>query len=96
MPAPKTDYILESDDEVKRLTNQHDVIKDEMGPQGLVLAPIDLSGEPLRILDSATADGTCFLCAGTRILTTYLTAIRHLGTRLGCFDVSCAPSVFWN
>jgi hypothetical protein len=63
MSAPKTDYILESEDEVKRLTNQHDVIKDEMGSQ-LVLAPIDLSKEPLRILDSATADGTCSLCAG--------------------------------
>jgi len=42
-------YPLESDEEVGRLSNQHEVIKDEMGK--LVLAPIDLS-RPLRILDS--------------------------------------------
>jgi SAM-dependent methyltransferase len=48
-------YPLESDEEIGRLSNQHDVIKDEMGQ--LVLAPIDLSA-PLRILDSGTADGT--------------------------------------
>jgi hypothetical protein len=49
------DYFLESDDKISRLSNQHHVIKDEMG--GLVFAPVDLSARPLRILDSATADG---------------------------------------
>lgn len=52
----KTDYILESDDEMGRLSNQHGVIKDAMG--GLLLMPVDFSKGPLRILDSATADGT--------------------------------------
>lgn len=57
--APNADgksiaYPLDNDEEVSRLSNQHDVLKDEMGE--LVLAPIDLS-TPLRILDSGTADG---------------------------------------
>ncbi|KAL1604783.1 hypothetical protein SLS60_004323 [Paraconiothyrium brasiliense] len=52
---PSIGYPLENDEEISRLSNQHDVLKDEMGK--LVLAPIDLS-TPLRILDSATADGT--------------------------------------
>jgi hypothetical protein len=51
-----TDYVLASDEETSRLANQHDVIKDEMGGS-LVFAPIDLAAGPLRILDSATADG---------------------------------------
>ncbi|KAL9119450.1 MAG: hypothetical protein Q9187_003997 [Circinaria calcarea] len=51
----KTDYILESDDEMGRLSSQHEVIKDAMG--GLLLVPVDLAAAPLRILDSATADG---------------------------------------
>lgn len=54
MATQQTNYVLESEDEVSRLANQHEVIKDEMG--SLVLAPIDLS-KPMRILDSATADG---------------------------------------
>ncbi|RYP49412.1 hypothetical protein DL768_004885 [Monosporascus sp. mg162] len=49
-------YPLENSEESSRLRNQHDVIKDAMG--GLVLAPINLSASPLRILDSGTADGT--------------------------------------
>lgn len=55
MTIKQTEYVLESEEESSRLSNQHDIIKDEMG--GLVLAPVDLS-KPLRILDSATADGT--------------------------------------
>jgi hypothetical protein len=53
--ASTTEYIMASDEESSRLANQHGVIKDAMG--GLLLAPVDLSGSPLRILDSATADG---------------------------------------
>ncbi|KAI0146900.1 hypothetical protein GGR57DRAFT_494179 [Xylariaceae sp. FL1272] len=49
-------YPLEGTDESARLQNQHEVIKADMG--GLVLAPIDLSASPLRIIDSGTADGT--------------------------------------
>lgn len=55
MTTGQTEYVLESEDEISRLANQHDVIKDEMG--GLVFAPINLTTAPLRILDSATADG---------------------------------------
>ncbi|KAL1592632.1 hypothetical protein SLS60_011048 [Paraconiothyrium brasiliense] len=56
MTTEQGDYILQSGDETKRLATQHYVIKDEAG--GLILAPLDLSTKPLRILDSATADGT--------------------------------------
>lgn len=56
MTTEQGDYILQSEDETKRLATQHYVIKDEAG--GLILAPLDLSAKPLRILDSATADGT--------------------------------------
>jgi hypothetical protein len=42
--------------ELKRLTDNHEVIKDAMG--GLIWAPVDLSKPGLRILDCATADGT--------------------------------------
>ncbi|ORX94826.1 hypothetical protein BCR34DRAFT_498959 [Clohesyomyces aquaticus] len=44
------------DDEVARFSYQHDVIKNAMG--GLVEAPLDLHSKSLRILDSATHDGT--------------------------------------
>ncbi|KAF4635121.1 hypothetical protein G7Y89_g2978 [Cudoniella acicularis] len=49
-------YFMATDEEASRLENQHYVIKDAMG--GLLLPPIDLSVGPLKILDSATADGT--------------------------------------
>ena len=55
LEGKKTDYILESDNEMSRLSNQHEVIKDAMG--GLLQMPIDYSKGPLRILDSGTADG---------------------------------------
>jgi gliotoxin biosynthesis N-methyltransferase len=42
--------------ELKRLADNHEVFKDAMG--GLLLAPVDFSKPGLRILDSATADGT--------------------------------------
>ena len=58
MAAEEMGYFLKSEEETNRLANQHDVIKDEMG--GLVLAPLNLS-KPLRILDSATADGAYLL-----------------------------------
>jgi hypothetical protein len=57
-------YFMASDDEISRLSNQHNVIKDAMG--GLLLAPIDLSAKPLRILDSATADGRLRVPDGQR------------------------------
>lgn len=49
-------YFMATDEEMSRLENQHSVIKDAMGGS-LLLQPIDLSVGPLRILDSATADG---------------------------------------
>lgn len=54
MADEQNTYFLKSEEEVSRLSNQHDIIKD--GMNGLVLAPIDLS-KPLRVLDSGTADG---------------------------------------
>lgn len=51
------DYFLEGSEESSRLSNQHEIIKDAMGR--LVLAPIELSKSPLKILDSGTADGKC-------------------------------------
>ena len=48
-------YILDSPEEVNRLAEQHDVIKDAMG--GLIAVPLDFSKPGLRILDSGTADG---------------------------------------
>ncbi|KAF2686128.1 hypothetical protein K458DRAFT_387139 [Lentithecium fluviatile CBS 122367] len=56
MTTKGSTYILESEEEIIRLSNQHDLIKDEA--EGLVLAPINLAAKPLRILNSATADGT--------------------------------------
>jgi hypothetical protein len=49
-------YFMAAPEESSRLENQHFVIKDAMGGN-LLLSPIDLSIGPLRILDSATADG---------------------------------------
>ncbi|EON65501.1 hypothetical protein W97_04739 [Coniosporium apollinis CBS 100218] len=49
-------YILDSQEEVKRLSKMHEILKDAMG--GLLLVPVELSAAPLRVLDSATADGT--------------------------------------
>lgn len=54
----RSEYILASDEEIARLSNQHEVIKDAMG--GLLLIPINLSVQSIRILDSATADGMFF------------------------------------
>ena len=42
--------------EIKRLSDNHEVVRDAMG--GLLLAPVDLSKPGLKIYDSATADGT--------------------------------------
>ncbi|CAJ2504435.1 Uu.00g118290.m01.CDS01 [Anthostomella pinea] len=50
-------YPLDNQEEVSRLGNQHDVIKDTTGGR-LILAPIDFTASPLKILDSGTADGT--------------------------------------
>lgn len=42
--------------EVQRLRNQHDWVKASMGGK-LIFAPIE-GEQPLRVLDSATADGS--------------------------------------
>ena len=49
-------YWMESELERKRLASNHYIAKDAAGGK-LVLAPVDFS-QPVRILDSGTADGT--------------------------------------
>jgi hypothetical protein len=60
-------YIMGAhEDEVCRLRLQHEVITEST--EKLVFAPVDLSQPDLRILDSATADGTISLFSpGLRI-----------------------------
>ena len=53
-------YFMASDDEMNRLENNHYIIKDAMGGT-LLLSPIDITTNSLRILDSATADGKSLL-----------------------------------
>ncbi|OAA63431.1 hypothetical protein SPI_03594 [Niveomyces insectorum RCEF 264] len=48
-------FLPRSLEEAKRMQNQHEWLKGGAG--GLVLAPIDLKGPPMRVLDAATADG---------------------------------------
>jgi hypothetical protein len=43
------------EEEIHRLTIQHEVLKSAYTP--LILAPIDLTKQGLKILDSATSDG---------------------------------------
>jgi hypothetical protein len=76
--------------ELKRLADNHEVIKDAMG--GLILAPVDLSKPGLRILDCATADGisprtrvdpfSCSVCAfstsGLLLMAFSAPAYRHV------------------
>ncbi|KAI1820255.1 hypothetical protein F4861DRAFT_545814 [Xylaria intraflava] len=51
------DYVLGRDPaELTRLTKQHTLLKTELGGR-LVLAPLDLNGPSLKILDCACADG---------------------------------------
>lgn len=53
-------YILKNEEEMRRLSNQHLVIKQAGGGQ-LLFVPLDLSVGGLRVLDSGTADGTWIL-----------------------------------
>lgn len=56
MKDAKERYILANDfEEIDRMSYQHKWVKGSSG--GLIKAPIDLTRENLRILDSATADG---------------------------------------
>ena len=52
------EYILKGEEEMARLSSNHFIYKDALGT--LLLPPINVLGKPLRILDSATADGTNF------------------------------------
>lgn len=49
-------YILENDDESKRLANQHEVVKAAMRGK-LLRVPVNFTGESVNVLDSGTADG---------------------------------------
>ncbi|KAF2446672.1 hypothetical protein P171DRAFT_484000 [Karstenula rhodostoma CBS 690.94] len=51
------DFIMAENDEISRLSANHDIIKDSMPGGSLILPPIDFSASPRRILDSATANG---------------------------------------
>lgn len=57
-PTYKTEsgYLLESEDESRRLSNQHEVVKNAMGGN-LLRASVVFTDRPLRVLDSGTADG---------------------------------------
>ena len=50
------EHILDNPDEITRLSYNHELFKDALNGK-LVLAPIDFSTGPKKILDSATADG---------------------------------------
>jgi hypothetical protein len=54
--SPPAEYFMDSKDEIKRLSYNHEIIKAGMDNK-LILAPIDLSLSLVTILDSATADG---------------------------------------
>jgi hypothetical protein len=48
---------MESEPEMHRLSNQHDVIKDAMN--GLLFTKVDLDAQLLRIVDSGTDPSQC-------------------------------------
>lgn len=57
--AARKAYILPHNrQEIERMKNQHEWIKDSFG--GLIKAPVDYERKNQKILDSATADGTKF------------------------------------
>ncbi|KAI0392800.1 S-adenosyl-L-methionine-dependent methyltransferase [Xylariaceae sp. FL0594] len=62
----KTYYPLDNDQEARRLADQHDLLKFFMGGR-LIVAPIDLSQQNLRVLDSGTADGKWLLDLATSL-----------------------------
>jgi len=49
-------YFLENDKEAKRLRQNHECMKNQMGGK-LIVAPLDLKQSDLRILDTGTSDG---------------------------------------
>ena len=58
-PNSLIDFIMETTEAaVYRLTNQHEAITGSTGK--LVFAPVDFTKPGLRILDSATADGSVY------------------------------------
>ncbi len=48
--------VMDNEEENDRLAEQHEIFKDAMGGK-LVLAPVDLSGSAVRVLDSGASDG---------------------------------------
>jgi len=56
--SAQPEYVLDGPNEVKRLAYQHEILKDAMPDDQLLIVPVDANGSPLRVLDSATADGT--------------------------------------
>ncbi|KAF2865694.1 hypothetical protein BDV95DRAFT_245561 [Massariosphaeria phaeospora] len=58
---------MDSDLERKRLASNHYIAKDAAGGK-LVLAPVNFT-QPVKVLDSTTADGTWLLDLATDLLT---------------------------
>ena len=52
---------MANNDEITRLSLNHEIIKDSMPGGSLVLPPIEFSASPHRILDSATANGNAHI-----------------------------------
>ena len=84
MTEKTDDYILDNGDEITRLTNQHQVLKDAMGGR-LLFAPVDLGATSLKILDSATADGEVLMFEKGASNVCLLPCSRPLDTRSGPF-----------
>jgi hypothetical protein len=57
----QSDFIMANNDEITRLSINHEIIKDEMPGGSLLLPPIDFNTSPCRVLDSATADGNAYI-----------------------------------
>jgi hypothetical protein len=56
-PTDAYTYIMpDNSEEIDRLRNQHDWVKGSTGDR-LLFAPIEQNGAPVKVLDSATADG---------------------------------------
>lgn len=64
MVVPKEDYTYimpDNQEEIDRLRNQHEWVKGSTGGV-LLFAPLEHKGLPLKVLDSATADGMSLHC----------------------------------
>ncbi|KAF1998246.1 hypothetical protein P154DRAFT_578072 [Amniculicola lignicola CBS 123094] len=82
------EYLMSSNQEIYRLSLNHDVIKGAMGGK-LILAPIDFVSQPRKILDSATADGLWLRDAASSIPGSHH---EFIGTDLNSKDFPAKPA----